>query len=234
MLTSTSYSSEYNFDNIGVLKNIEDVLRPYAKKLVFSAHILSWIGQEDDIIADAVQETILRVWYRIRLAESGKARRVDSPERMAIVILRNHIRDLMRHDRRLIRVFSDDQWRELLSIRTLGLSEKPVEDTDYVSIETIEDIVTEDMMEEELLYKAAVVIASFKGKQMRAVLTNLANLMDTFDELTPLQKAFTKVGIQLENYREPVPEDKQMRARQASLLSIALKRLRQEVAQEIT
>lgn len=194
------------------MKKVEYILRPFAEKLVLSSHVPSWVGQENDIVEDAVQETIMRIWKRIQLAERGEADQVTSPEKMGRVILYHYLIDLRRHDIRLLRLFSEDQWHELLLA---------------YRIDTLKEA-SEDLIEEELLYEAAGFIVTFPEKQLIALLTHLANDMEIDEKPTRLQKAFLKVGVRLEDYRRPLPEDRIMRARHATMLSTAYKRLSQE------
>src|SRR5215470_17565624 len=83
-------------------------LRLYVRHLVYTSGIATWRGQEDDIVDDIVQETIVRVLKSIRRAESGEGIPIASPEGLSIVIARNYFEDLRRRDRRLVRIASDD------------------------------------------------------------------------------------------------------------------------------
>jgi hypothetical protein len=68
-------------------------------------------------------------------------------------------------------------------------------------------------------------IAKFPYKQRNALLIDLANLT-CFDEAPlPLQEAFLTVDIQLRDYQQPLPENAVERARHASLLHQAYKRV---------
>ena len=70
-------------------------------------------------------------------------------------------------------------------------------------------------------------IVKFPCKQRKALLVDLANRMSFETKPTVLQKAFLNVGIQLEEYRQPLPESVKERSRDAALLHYAYKRIAQ-------
>src|SRR5438552_543640 len=83
-------------------------LESLAKYFVYTLHVSSWKGQEDDIVADIVQETWRRVIERSRKADRGVAPPIRSLKSIMAVIARNYCRDLRRHDRRLLRIQRTD------------------------------------------------------------------------------------------------------------------------------
>src|SRR5204863_4650309 len=63
------------------------------------------------------------------------------------------------------------------------------------------------------------------AKQKQAILIDLANRMSFDEEPTSLQESFLSVGIELRQYRRPLPEDTRERGRYISLCSQAYKRV---------
>src|SRR5205085_2521128 len=75
-----------------------------AMYLVYSFSVPAWLGQENDIIEDVVQETVRRIVERSRKVERGEATPVRSLEVMMMVIASNYCKDMRRRDHRLIRM----------------------------------------------------------------------------------------------------------------------------------
>src|SRR5215471_5937734 len=98
------------------LASLYQLIRPLAKMWVYSAHLSSWRGQEEEIIDDIVQESITRVYVRLQKAERGEADEVKSIEALSRRIARNYFIDLVRKDQRLLRF-------EEVSPSTEGLSD---------------------------------------------------------------------------------------------------------------
>lgn len=188
-------------------------LRTLARYLVYSHRVSLWCGQEEDLIEDIVQETVRRLLERMRKAERGDAPSICSLKRMMMVIAQNYCRDLRRSDRRLFHFpEQDDEAEALVS----------TQEQTYTS-----DEVTERLYQEWVLTAVAHKVARFPEKQREAILMDLANHMSFDGHPTPLQKAFLEVGIQLEQYRKPLPANLQERGRYLSLRSLAYKRVAQ-------
>jgi DNA-directed RNA polymerase specialized sigma24 family protein len=184
-----------------------------AQRLVYSLRVCSWRRQEDDIVEDIVQETIRRVLERSRKAENGEATPIHSVKAMMIVIARNYCQDLRRSDRRLVHLLSDEELSEV-----------------YTSIDDLiplAELATENAYQELVFRRLASEIVKFPEKQRRALFVDLANRMHFDDQPTPLQAAFLAVGIRLEEYQLLLPSSRAERARQASLLNLAYKRVAQ-------
>lgn len=188
-------------------------LRVLARYLVYSFRVSLWHGQEEDMIEDIVQETALRLIQRARKAECGEATPIYSLRRMMTVIAQNYCRDLRRRDRKLFHFPEQDD--------AIGTLIDMQEQTDIV------DTIVECMHQEWLLVTVAHEIAKFPKKQREAILIDLANLMSFNEHPTPLQKAFQQVGIQLEQYWVPLPNDQRERGRHLSLRTLAYKRVAQ-------
>ncbi len=186
-------------------------LRSLARYLVNTLPLGSWRGQEADIVEDIVQETMRRVIERSRKAERGEATPIQSLKQMITVIAYNYYRDMRRHDHRLTRIDACDYM--------------PVTVENMESAALLLDSVTERVYQESLFDLLAGEIEHFPRKQRSALLTDLANRMCFDARPTPLQEAFLEVGIELQHYKHPLPEDPKERSRHVSLLSQAYKRV---------
>ena len=138
-------------------------LESLAKYFVYTLHVPSWRGQEDDVVADIVQETGRRLIERSRKAERGEATPIHSLKNMIIAIAHNYCNDLGRHDRRLSRIQSQ------VAVQQTHLT---MHDQACVL-----ESGTENVYQKSLFKLVAREIASFPAKQRNAVLTNLANRM---------------------------------------------------------
>jgi DNA-directed RNA polymerase specialized sigma24 family protein len=209
--------SKVGFDNPADL-NSESIctdlylsLYSFVRSLVYSFHVPCWKGQEEDIVEDIVQETFRRVLERNRKSGRGEADPIFSLKHMMMVVASNYTKDLRRHDSRLLRIES----QEAILPGQEGKSEqqRPL------------DLICESIDQELLLIQVAHEIARFPEKQRTALLIDLANRMcfDTYP--TPLQKAFLQAGIELEQYRQPLPANARERNQHISLLYHAYKRV---------
>ncbi len=187
-------------------------LRLYVRRLVYTSGIATWRGQEDDIVDDIVQETIVRVLNSIRRGESGEGIPVASPEGLSIVIARNYYEDLRRRDRRLVRIASDDDSPGVHIVLQTHLDPS--------------ELALNNLFLEWLYVKFSLEAVKFSHKQRTALLIDLANRMDSDVQPTPLQKAFLQVGIRLQDYQQPLPKDTVERSRHASNVSLAYGRTR--------
>ena len=194
-------------------RNLTLSLGSFARSLVYSFHVPSWRGQEEDIIEDIVQETARRIIERIQKAERGEADPVQSLPKMVTIIAQNYCRDLRRHDIRLVHI-QPDQYVANVHIRN---RDQP----------HILDTICESVDQEQLLTQVAREIANFPTKQRNALLIDLANRMYFDKQPTPLQQAFLEAGILLDQYRQPLPTDIRERNQHTSLLSHATKRIAQ-------
>ncbi len=187
------------------------LLQSTARYLVYSYHVPSWRGQEDDIVQDIVQETARRMIERSQKAERGEVAPIYSFKQMMTVTAQNYCKDLRRHDLRLLRVPSDSgslDFQAMVPDQTHPL-----------------DAVTESVYREQFFTLIAHEISTYPDKQRKALLIDLANRMAFDTQPSPLQKAFLEVGIQLQQYQQLLPADPQERKRHISLLSQAYKRI---------
>lgn len=185
------------------------------RRLVYSFHVQAWRGQEDDIVEDILQETARRLIERQQKVEYGEAAPIQMLERMAIVTAYNYCKDMRRRDRRLVPLPEGAYSPDVLDI----ISGKDVVD--------LSEEATESLYQEGLFAMLAREIVKFPCKQRKALLVDLANRMSFETKPTVLQKAFLNVGIQLEEYRQPLPESVKERSRDAALLHYAYKRIAQ-------
>jgi len=186
------------------------VLLPLAKRWVYTAHLYSWYGQENDIAWDIVLVTIQRT-YEYNLKAQDENIPIGSFQRLSIRIARNYFQDLIRKDSRI------------LPLNREGCSQ--VEYAIHDETNGIEAI--EDRDEEEWLFQViAKKIASFSTKLRRAMLIHIARNMDFDTQPTAIQAAFLKEGIQLEEYAGLFPQEPILRTRHSSLVSLGRKHLK--------
>ena len=188
-------------------------LGSFARSLVYSYRVPSWRGQEEDIAEDIVQETLRRLLERAQKACRGEADPIQSLHHMTTIIAQNYCRDIRRRDRRLVPMQQDEYVWDTRERK----GDQP----------SIFDAICEGVDHELLLAQIAWEIASFPKKQRKALLIDLANRMYFDIRLTPLQKAFQDAGIQIEMYRQPLPDDIREHNQHTSLLSHAYKRIAQ-------
>jgi DNA-directed RNA polymerase specialized sigma24 family protein len=207
--TNTDETFDLSSDN--TFEKLYPSLESLAKYFVYSLRVPSWQGQENDIVADIVQETWRRVIERSRKAERGEAPPIRSLKSIVTVIARNYCKDLRRHDRKLLRILPQDVSPQ---------AHLSVHDQQH-----LEDAGSESVYQEKLFKLVAREIASFPEKQRIAILTDLANRMYFEKQPTPLQLAFLKVGLDLRDYRKTLPTDPKERSRHVSLVTYAYKRV---------
>ena len=116
---------------------------------------------------------------------------------------------MRRHDARISRIPEGEE-----------AGEQPLDDT-----ESTEERATENAYREVLFTEIAMEIAHFPAKQRQALLIDLANHMSFELQSTPLQKAFLKAGIQLQEYQHLLPVTNDERNKYTSLLAHAYKRV---------
>ncbi len=184
-----------------------------ARRLVYMYRIPAWYGQEENLAEDVTQETVRRMLERIQKAYRKEAPPINSPEHMAAIIARNYVLDLRRHDYRMVRLSADNDTYDI------GI--------DTNELESMSEIVTEHVYHEWLFLQVALEIAHLPSKQRKAILIDLANLTSFNTEPAPLQAALLAVGIDLQEHQQPLFENPVERARHASLLSLAYKRVTQ-------
>jgi len=196
-----------NFENGWIM--LYPLLLPLAKRWVYAAGLYSWTGQENDIAWDIVLVTIQRT-YEYNLKAQNENTPIGSFQKLSIRIAKNYFQDLRRKYSRLLPLYRD------------GYS--PVENT-YHDERDMADVILDRMYEEWLLQEAAKEITSFPPKMRTAMLIDIARRMEFGSLPSPLEAAFLKVGIQLREYENQLPQDQTLRSRHASLVSLGYKRL---------
>jgi len=186
----------------------------FVRHLVYSFRVPSWNGQEDDIAEDVLQETAHRLVERTRRTERGEASPIIMFRHMAVVIARNYCIDMRRQDKRLARNIGDDT---VISYNKMGIQNDA----------SFSEEATERVYQVALFQLVAEEIVTFPDKQRQVLLNDLANRMCFEQQPTPLQEAFLKVGIRLQDYQQPLPNDPKEHTRYTSLLYHAYKRIAQ-------
>jgi DNA-directed RNA polymerase specialized sigma24 family protein len=210
-ISKVGFDNPADLSNESMCRDLYLSLYSFVRSLVYSFHVPSWKGQEEDIVEDIVQETFRRVIERHWKAGRGEADPIFSLKHMMLIIASNYTKDLRRHDGRLSRMEPD---RAMLP----GWEGKAEQ-------HSLLDFICENIDQELLLMRVAHEIAHFPEKQCKALLIDLANRM-CFDAYpTPLQKAFLQAGIELEQYRQPLPANARERSQYLSLLYVAYKRV---------
>ena len=198
--------------NEEVWEHLYQLLHTRVATWVFSSHLPLWGKQRKEIIEDIVQDALLKTFVYTQRVERGEARIIVSLERICVVIAYHCYVDAHRHDRRLQPLLPELE--EPAGVAVCMVDVDPSE------------LAIDNIHYELVFMMAARWIADLPEKQRAALLTDLANRMyfDPFHS-TPLQDALASVGIEMREYQQPLPEDKQARARHAAHLSLAYKRL---------
>jgi DNA-directed RNA polymerase specialized sigma24 family protein len=216
METPDATSSWHAYDAIGVEEWDHLYLRlyPLVRRWVSATHVPGWRGQESSVVEDIVQNTMIRVLHYMQRAEHQEVGPITSIQRLADVIAHLCYTDMWRHDRRVLPIDQE--------------SYESAAEPDISTFDDLLDVAINNIHQELLFAQIARWIVSFPEKQRTAFLIDLANRMhfDRFS-LTPLQQAFANVGIPLQEYQQPVPQEAKARAQHAANLSLAYKRLTQ-------
>jgi DNA-directed RNA polymerase specialized sigma24 family protein len=178
---------------------------------VRSANLPTWKNQREDIIDEIVQETMMKVWKRIRRGESGELSPVKSVEGLCVRVAYHTFIDMVRHDRRLVPMASksgDDAPCDI-----------PDEGKDY------SEVAVDNVYSAGLFRQVAVAIQAFPSKLRAALISDLVNRMSFGEDATPLQQALRGAGIDLEKYRGQRSSDPVARGSQTSLASLGYKKI---------
>lgn len=188
-------------------------LKTLVRPLVYTHMIPVWRGQEDEIVDDIVQETVMRLWKYLRQVEAGQRSPIHSLSRFCYTIALNYCIDLQRKDRHNMHPPSlEDGYNLIIS-------------DELHSYRSVENIAIDLLLTEDLFVLAAKLITAFPEKQCQAMLTDLANRMYFSDSPTSLQQAFLSVGVQLQDYQRPVANNKQEERKHAALIAYSYKQL---------
>jgi len=186
------------------------------KTWVHSAKVATWQTQREDIVADIVQEAIVRSLRRIERGNSGERPPVRCVESMCMRIAHNCFIDMIRRDQRLLPIIDDvaESFQKNLFIAA-GQEEN------------FANVAEENVFTASLFEMIVAEAIKFPPKLRTALFIDLACRMSFKGEPTPLQQAFLRAGIALNEYKQQAPRDPVERSRHASLTSLAYKRLRE-------
>ncbi len=201
-------TGEQSYDTLWVTLYL--LLLPLAKRWVYASNTFLWIGQENDVAWDIVLVTIQRT-YEYTLKAQRENIPIASIQRLSITIAKNYFQDLRRKDSRL-QPFNRDGYFQ-------------VENVIHNEID-IAEVVLEKVHEEWLFQEIAKEIANYPPKLRLAMLIDIAMRMEFDIQPTSLQAAFLEVGIQLQDFKDLLPEDPIMRSRHASLVSLGYRKLK--------
>ncbi|MBV9616106.1 MAG: hypothetical protein JO031_11675 [Ktedonobacteraceae bacterium] len=208
---SNSRIAERNMQSDTNWQDIYMMLRPIAKRIVYAYRIPTWRGQENDVAEDIIQETARKLFeYELKI-ERREVPPIHALLPLVRVIAYNYGKDVRRRDQRVVHIEAADEEVEHFSSHN-----------DEVSME---ECATENAYYEMLFTEMAQEIVHFPCKQKQALLIDLATHMSFEQHPTPLQKAFLKVGIQLQEYRHLLPATPEERNRYTSLLAHAYRRV---------
>jgi DNA-directed RNA polymerase specialized sigma24 family protein len=197
-----------------VWEDLYNRLRPYVLIWIRAYNLPLWLGQEQEIADDILQETFMRIFKYAKQVETNGNQPIVSLESFSMTIARNCIRDLRRKQYRLVRLTTHSKVREN-SQQAISISIDPSE------------LALVHLMSRDTLTILAHIIKDFPPGQRRAILIDLAQHSDFDEETGPLHIIFLELGINLHEYQITRPLNSAERSRHASLLSIAYKRLRQ-------
>lgn len=179
------------------------------KYKVYQMKLPRWVGEEDDIVWDIVQDSMRKFLEYLQRVEEGEKKPVENLEGMLYIIALNTLIDRRRREERL-------------RSETEYLPVAPGEAVSHPS-----EVATENVYQEDLFHFVAQKIAHFPTKQRGALLVDLASMMAFEEKPTSLQAAFRAEGIRLEEYRFRQPGNEKERSRHAALLYQANQRLRE-------
>ena len=178
---------------------------------VRSANLPTWKAQQEEIIDEIVQETMMKALKRIRRGESGELSPVYSVEGLCVCVAYNVFIDMVRHDRRFVPLATES--RDDVS------NDVPDNGQDY------SEVAVDNVYNANLFGQVAVAIQAFPSKLRAALIIDLVSRMSFNGEATPLQQAMLSAGVDLEQYRGRRSSDPVARSRQASLASLGFKKI---------
>lgn len=201
----------FEYDDDSSWSTLRSRLKLLVHGWVYSSHIPCWQGQEEEIVDDIVSESISHIFERLEKANSGVAEPIVSILAFARKTAYHCYVDQMRKDRRKIRLsqMSDSTEKPLLENR----------------LQSMEEVIQEKVMKEQLFKLVAHEISHFPKKQREAILKDQARRLDQMADPLPLLRAYLDAGIQLLDYRKRAPANQNESGRHNSLLYHAYRRL---------
>ncbi|GHO94482.1 hypothetical protein KSF_045300 [Reticulibacter mediterranei] len=207
--TTCHVTSESLLHNECFWKDLYDKLRKPVTTFVHRYKVSSWIGQEDDIINDIVQETVVRLHKKF-LTSPDEVFSIQNMEAFSYTVALRYCLDLRRKEKRLTRLPQEGNEVEMYAF---NIDDELAKTLEAIGIQSI-------------LTDAARIIMDIPNKQRRALLTDLARYNDFTDTPSAIELAFAKAGIQLEEYRHLLPHNQLERSRYNALVSLGYRRLR--------
>ena len=195
----------------GFWEHLYRTLYKSVPSLVHRYKVSSWEGQEEDLINDIIQETVMRIYHKF-LVSPDKDFTIQSIEAFSYTIALHYCLDLQRKEKRLTHL-SDDEHERAVHI-------SPLNEDDELTI------LLETISQQPTLMQAAHIIAMIPCKQRRALLIDLARYNDFTEQPTVLELALAEAGIQWRDYSQPLPHTRLERTRHNALVSLGYRRLR--------
>ncbi len=190
---------------------LQNWLRPYVLSWIYTERLPVWRGQEFEIVNDVLQETCSRILKYLQPISGRDTHAIQSLEHFSLTVARNCVRDMWRRQHRLVR---------------LTTSPLPLENAESLDAIDFSELALDHLMIGDLFMELACIINDFPPMQRQAILIDLAKHADFDEDTGLLQSIFLELGINLRDYHRARPLDPVERNKQASLLSIAYKRLR--------
>ncbi len=165
-----------------------------------------WMGSEQELAEDVLQETYTRVLHFAQSDEDQECTPlIKNFEALCKTIATRYILDLRRKDKRL--VGSLDNTKFSITHETISMSDDPA------------TLAVEDITLYTHMFTFSQIVKRFPD--------NLARSADFDDEYPrPLERAMWSVGISLREYYCELPHDPILRSRHNALVCLAYRRLR--------
>ena len=186
-------------------------LKSQVRNWVYTSHSLRWQGEEEETIEDIVSDAIMRVLDRMHKANRGEANLIKSLYGFARQVAHNSFIDLLRKDRKNLRLS-----------QLITNHEEPVSAPLLIEIE---EAVLYTIYSKQFFKLLAREVVTFPKKQKEAVLRHEARHIDRMIDPAPLLHAYEEVGIHLKDYSNYIPVDLAEKRRHSSLLQHAYRRL---------
>ncbi len=181
----------------------------------YSAHIVTWYGQESEIAAEIVQEAATRAFAYIQSASRNERAPVAHLKSFCRTTAYNVFVDRIRKERRMIH-FSTNSTIAAIEAAMCELADP-------------EEIALDHLILEEVIVDAASAIVNFPDKQKAALLIDLASATDFDASPSLVERALADKGIRLRDYVRQSSDDSGERSRHTSLLWHACQRLKKEI-----
>ncbi len=188
---------------------LDSKLHAYIKNCLYKYSVTLWVGDEQNLVDDVLQETYLRaLCFAAKNASS-----IACFEALCKTIAKRYILDLRRKEKRFAGSLDNSAFTITYMITSTAVD--PFE------------LVLEDITYFSSILMFSQIIKKFPEKQRTAILIDLARNVDFDNECPgPLERAMYAVGIALREYDCPQPHDPVLRKRHNSLVCLAYKRLR--------